>query len=273
MDSPDVGSPKLNTPEDSKDAVSIIIATDKEAFKEYSADPNNKRRLNLPKTALRYMVIPPRILELVDDPTRVDLHLTEIATDKVGAIVVEHRAAPITDMNSRRKYLAEKDEFYKREKAKAGNPIVFMIPKTGGPSLPADVDPYHVNDKYLKLVESGVFSPNDFFINNIQLLAKDINPQVLYVADYRIRESLQRQGIGSSFYTRLRECAKDLGFRFVTGQNFENGNITYFRDKLGRSTLDQVKPEKRGEFSDTAKPDKNTTIDFLYPEDKAAYIQ
>lgn len=270
MDSPDTGTP--NPLEAKSDIVNSIIATDKKAFYEWSTDLNNKGKLAIPEPALRYMVITPRILELADNPSAVGLDIAGTTPDRTGALVVEHKSTPITNEDSRRRYLDKRAEFLKREKAKQGNPMIFLIPKTGGPTVPNDVDSYHVNEKYLKLIEVGVFSLNDRFLNNIELAISEEHPQVLFVADYRIRDSLQKRGIGTSFYERLRECARELGFRFITGQNWENNNIVYFRDKLGRSTLDQVKPERRGDFSSITTGLEQYSIDFLYPEDKPVYL-
>lgn len=269
MDSPDTGT--SNPVEAKRDIVNSIIATDKKTFYEWSADPNNKGKLAIPKPALRYMVIPPRILELVDDPTEVGLDVVENTQNRADALVVEHKSTPITDEDSRERYLNERAEVLRRERTRQGNSVRFFIPKRGGPIIPSDVDPYHVDEKYLKLVEAGVFSLDDYFLNNIELAVPEEHPQVLFVADYRIRDSLQRQGIGTSFYERLRECARELGFRFITGHNWENNNIVYFRDKLGRSTLDQVRPERRADFSNITTELEKYTIDFLYQEDKPIY--
>lgn len=272
MDSPDKGISSSISPEDKKDLIASITEKDKKAFYEWSANPSNQGKLALPEAALRYMLIPPRVLELSTNPEAVGLDIYETHFAAASALVVEHKSTPVSDMISRRKYLEEKEMFLKSERDKQGNPIVFIIPETGGLTLPQDVDPYHIEDKYRELVKSGIFSPNDYFINNIQLYVTD-NPQAIYVGDYRIRDAFQKSGIGTSFYTRLRECAKQLGFRFITGRNWENNNIVYFRDKLGRFTLDQVRPEKREDFSNTTSGLEYYSIDFLYSEDKAIYIR
>lgn len=273
MDSPDRGSPKPNLTEDKKDVVTGIIENDKRAFNEWAADPNNQGKLSLPEPALRYMVISSRILELADDPTQVGLDIAESSASRAWTLVVEHRTSPVTNQEAGKRYLSKKEELRKK-RIRQGRQLVLNTPEEDKIVLPSDVDPYHV-DKYQKLFESGVFSPNDYFLYNTNLMVPDNNPKALYIGDYRIRDRLQRQGIGTSFYERLRECARQLGFRFLTGQNWENNNITYFRDKLGRVTLDQIKPEKRGEFLeiDIERLLGLATVDFLYPEDKDIYLQ
>lgn len=274
MDSPDQGQPNLNSQESKNDAISELTKKDRKAFYEWSADPNNKGKLALPEAVLRYMLIPQRIFEVAEDPTKVRLDIVQFSTKNIWSLVVEHKYSPVTNMDSRRRFLEEREKFLKTDRSKQGNPLVFFPPIIGAPASPTDVDQYHIEAKYQKAVEAGIFSPNDYFLNNVRLAVSDINPQVLYVADYRIRDSLQRVRIGTSFYTRLRECARELGFRFLTGQNWEGNNITYFRNKLGRSTLDQIKPEKRGEFSViSGESAKLYSIDFLYPEDKIVYTQ
>ncbi len=271
MDSPDVGSSKQDPLKTEVAAeISKIIETDKKAFNEWAADPQSRGRLDIPEPALRYILIPSRVFELVDDPNNIRLVTVASYPNEVNKLVVEHKTLPVSNKDALKKYSEEKEKFLKTERAKMGNPSIFFPPKTGGPAFPSDVDRYH--QTYLRLVEAEAFGLDDYYINRVNLRIPETNPEVIRVADYRIREELRKQGIGSSFYTRLRECAKELGFRFLTGNNWEN-NITYFRDKLGRATLDQVKPEKRSDFSIITTGLEEHTIDFLYPEDKNIYLQ
>lgn len=272
MNSPDLGSPKLDPLKgEAKMVIPKIIEADKRVFDEWAADPQSRGRLDMPEPVLRYVLIPPRIFELADDPNNIRLVVIVSKAAEIDGLVIEHKKPPVSNRDSLKKYLEDKEKFLKAERARMGNPRIFFPPEIGGPVLPSDVDRYH--ETYLKLVEAGEFGLDDYYINRANLRISKINPEVIYVGDYRIRDELRKQGIGSSFYTRLRECAKQLGFRFLTGNNWENNNITYFRDKLGRSTLDQIKLERRGDFSTASSGLDKFTIDFLYPEDKNTYLQ
>ncbi len=150
-----------------------------------------------------------------------------------------------------------------------GSTLVY--PKEGGPQLPADVDAYHA--KLFKMIDQGQIGLNDYVINRV-VLRNDRHPELLYVGDYADREELRGKGLASSFYSQLHENAGQMGFRFITGLNNAD-NISFFRDKLQRSTLGDIKPERRGQFQD--KPSefdlKLYTIDFLNPNDKQIYTE
>ena len=64
-----------------------------------------------------------------------------------------------------------------------------------------------------------------------------------------------------------------MGIRFITGLN-NRRNISYFTDKLGRSTLAEIKPELRTTFNSNPSGEilENLTIDFIKPEDQAAFV-
>lgn len=99
---------------------------------------------------------------------------------------------------------------------------------------------------------------------------------VLNVAKYGDCKPWRGLGIATSFYQRLREAARAMGFWIITGNN-DAGNIGFFRDKLGRIPFSLINPEFGGLFfpsiEDAIQPAMSplTTIDFLYPEDKAKY--
>ncbi len=82
---------------------------DRRHFQDWVTDPIHQRRLDLPQSALRYILIAPRALELADDPLQVGLVVTDQGHDRVEAYVVEHKAQPITDAESIRAYLVARE--------------------------------------------------------------------------------------------------------------------------------------------------------------------
>ncbi len=72
--------------------------------------------------------------------------------------------------------------------------------------------------------------------------------KVLVVSSYEDNEETRRMGIGKSFYTRLYEVARHLGFSMVAGLNNAR-NIAIFREKFARNPLRDIDPAKRLELS------------------------
>lgn len=99
---------------------------------------------------------------------------------------------------------------------------------------------------------------------------------ILNVAKYSDTPRFQKLHVATSFYQRLREVARAMGFWIITGNN-DAGNIGFFRDKLGRTPFSLINPEFGELFfpcmQDAIQPAISplTTIDFLYPEDKQKY--
>lgn len=109
----------------------------------------------------------------------------------------------------------------------------------------------------------------------------EVNPQMpgeLHVSNFQLGEDFQCKGIGTEFYQQLREVAKIMGFRYITGVN-DSVNIDFFTRKLGRVPLSKV----NGKFIEKLLVTEETrqyrrslnyaTIDFLHDEDKAAFIE
>lgn len=100
------------------------------------------------------------------------------------------------------------------------------------------------------------------------------NPhKVLHVESYWDWGELRGKGIATSFYQRLRKIARQMGFRFITGENREE-NVGFFRGKLGRVTLGQIKPEYQYLFFRDTNDNRLhlRTIDILNPEDRARFL-
>jgi GNAT superfamily N-acetyltransferase len=258
-------TPNLNSEVINKLEKEIVIdqiqEADTLAFKDWIADYDRSKRLRIPQPALRHF-IPRKVLELADDPTQVNI--VNLEDNKsyghiLKAIIYEHKDAPVTNLKSFEDYTAY------LLKAKHERPK-FRIPD--------DIDEFHLTNH--SLLTSGIIGINDFVTNEFVLLDmddEDVPTEILTVSEYSDREELRGKGIGKAFYSQLREIAKSIGYRYITGSNNDT-NISFFLNTLGRYTLPQIKSEHQRKF--THDPDdevnRNFTVDILYPEDKELYL-
>lgn len=104
------------------------------------------------------------------------------------------------------------------------------------------------------------------------------HPQTLIMTQFEVSTGLRDEGIGTEFYERLARIAQALGFRFVVGEN-RDSNIDFFVQKFGRVPLKQIRPDLRksilpiGKWSLIHRRPSWTTVQFLYPEDKARFVK
>ncbi len=76
---------ELATQIDAKaELIKTITRKDQAAFLEWIKNPQNKLKLNMPKEALRYLAIPPELLEIVEDPENIDVAIVELAEKKAS---------------------------------------------------------------------------------------------------------------------------------------------------------------------------------------------
>lgn len=247
-----------------------IIAQDKKAFEQWSSNPDNQRRLDMPKEVLRYF-IPKKILELAEDPEKVDVVLidTEKNPDSLTALIIERKHNSISDPDSFDAYNRDVRELEiqrANQRAASGKRISVPSGRTNIP-MPPDVDNFHAT--HLNMVSQGFIRLNDYVFLNITLSNK-VSPKLLNVENYQDREENRGKKVAPSFYDRLREISKSLGFRFIVGWNLADKAREFFI-KMGRSSLAQIKPEFRGEFH-PHQDDPFLTVDFLYKEDTERYL-
>ena len=252
--------------------ISSIQEVDKRSFLQWIEDPQNRRRLDLPKPALRHLLISQRVLELAEDPAQVGIVVDGQTPNTIDAYVIEHRPLAISNRESLKRYIGERNKYREdyKSRARARGEHIFILPDRRRPYLSADVDRYHV--LYYRLVKAGLIGLNDYIINRINL-GNNRHPELLFVRDYSDRDELRGKGIASSFYANLRQVVIEMGFSYLAGLNNPR-NVDYFKSKLGRSALGEVKPELRIFFTDH--PDKidlvNITIDFLDASLKTEFL-
>lgn len=248
-----------------EELIQQIRESDRLIFETWAAQPGNNLRLDIPPDALR-ILIPQRVFELSEDPSAVAILPYLEDTALLRAVVYERRKYPISNAESLNAYV---NEFNALNEGKSKDD------RSVFPRSPEDVDEYHILFK--NLISQGKLTVNDYITNFITLDTKfygedDVPLDVLEVGEYEDRGKLRGKGIATSFYTQLRNTAKQLGYRAIMGQNNAR-NVTYFTEKLGRMTLDHLPEQNRKLLhSDSSSiPASRVTIDFLYPEDKEQF--
>ncbi len=244
-----------------RDIVDQITASDRLQFYTVLSQLHSGES-SLPDAAFRYF-IPPRILELSDDPRQVHIHRVESEKTYASFIISERKKNPVSDEAAFWQFV---ERFWQ-------HPHLY---RTEERRKPATVDNIHATHYYW--ITSGLLTLNDYVWLRIRLERK--SPMNVYVDTHWDREEQHGKGVGHSFYARLQEIMKAVGYRYITGQN-TNRNLSFFIDPvkgLGRVPLSKIKKAKRHEFFDN--PEKisradirKKTIDFLYPEDKGKYVR
>ena len=269
----------LSDEEKKKQLIDTITAADQKAFQLWISQKGPSPRLDMPKDAMRHVLIPRRILELAEDPTQVDLVATLSRPAELIALVVEHRNRPMSNPAHLKQYFEDLKRYKKQqEDQEHARGIRIRLFSRNRPQRPSDVDSEHV--RYGALLEKGILTVQDYVTNSF-IFKISTNPEVL-ITNYDDREELRGKGVAPSFYQRVAEAGRDLGFRYLMGLNdaSENGNIGFFVNKLGRSTIYDIQPQFRSlfganqsEIEGTQRPgEKVRTIQFLYPEDKNKYL-
>lgn len=237
-----------------------LIAKDRAAFDEWTANPKNAPRLDMPHNAMRYFLIPSKLLEIVADPSKVDVKILTNFPERISSVVYVQKDEPVTNLESLNRYVQAMNEFKKRGDSK-NMPF---------PKIPPDVDYLHAH--FARMGHGNKFDFKEFIINEMNL--SSFSRDILHVDSYDNRNEFNNRGIATSFYNRLHESAKKMHYRYITGFNNPD-NVTFFTNKLGRVPLDQIPRMKRSHFSPSSIEEDNPqhfTIDFLYPEDKAKYV-
>lgn len=230
-----------------------IVAKDHQAFSDWVSQQAQLPRLNFTPEASRY-VIPRRLLELATEPAHVSVRVLEATPDTFDFLVVETFPSPISDQRALAEYIQAYERFF--SSIVAGESVQ-------KPPIPEDIDPYHVY--YNEYIDRGILHLNDKLLLNISIDRAD--PTELFVGAYQGRTDQEGKGIARSFYERLREIARTLGFQYITGENSEE-NIGYFVTQLGRKRFAELPSPLQEEFENNH-PDVDLelfTVDFLQPE-------
>lgn len=221
--------PVESVPQDDAKAelIKTINQKDQAAFLEWIRDPQNKLKLSMPKEALRYLVIPPQLLELAERPEYIDLSIVQQEDNKLAALILERGAQGISS-----KFPFNRDE----------------------------------------LVKQGLMQNTDEVMAAMQMGIE--NSDQLYIDDIEVVPNRQKQGIATSFYYKLHSLADQLGIPFIKGYNSPK-NIDFFVRKLGRTTLDNIRPHLRDQYFPESKGVVHNlySVDFVRDQDRVDFIQ
>ncbi len=204
--------------------------------------------------------IPDRVQTIAHDPQHITIRPRVPASDQAIAFFVleTNYPDPLTDTAAWQQW---QQEIAVRRGASRDKPFAL------DPPAPAGVNRLHA--RFENEIVAGYLQLSDRILMTCRLTVTSENPQALLVVDF---DGETGQGIGTDFYTNtLPTFCKQLGLRFIVGQN--NGlNISFFRDQLGRYTMQDIRPEYQEHFFPGHSNDPLVTIQFLYDEDVAKYI-
>ncbi len=192
--------------------------------------------------------IPQRIFELSNDPSRVKTLMVQNRPElpehkeSLNFIIYEHLDKPITD--------AHVYEEWKKQKQKVvGSPYRHTM------NLASEVDYFHMHNH--DLIDSNQLSLNDKVYLHYIADVPAKYPHVVHTRNFFDRPELHGNGIGSSFYNRLEEVYKQLGFKYLAGEIFSL-NRSFFANR--RVHYDALSHEIRREIP---APNSVTHHDFF----------
>jgi len=233
--------------------ITVLTKKAETAFHEWLEERSDQSpQLHLPADALRYL-ISPTAYGLASDPEKVRLRIFDQSPTQVEFVVVEEKSENLTSpdvLGTNVKDLQKRLQTDNHQQ----------------------IDKEHW--EFIDNIQNGTLRLSDYIITGFGL--RKINDDVLQVESYSDRDSLRKKGLATAQYRRLREAAAQLGFRIITGANNE-GNIGFFKDKLGRVSLDQIDTSRYGDIVGNldALEDmdpKLITVDFLNPGDRDRYV-
>lgn len=219
-----------------------IIAENKTIFDRSKTTVTTPGRFPLQPEALRYMLIPERLLTLAPDPGAIDVIPIGQSATEIEALVVARPFTPIVDRRGRTRMLRP-------------------------PNKPSNIALHQA-----RLVREGKLQSGGEALLYLHMIAGD-NGQ-LSIESLDDRPQLHELGIVTSLYERLRETGRELGFRFIVGINDTERSLRFFK-KRGRYSLDQILPDKQSTFEplpEDIDSYRNFTIDFLHQDDIRQFV-
>ncbi|MCF7834130.1 MAG: hypothetical protein K9L98_02115 [Candidatus Pacebacteria bacterium] len=204
--------------------------------------------------------VPERVRSVAVNPKNIELYQLSDEQGEISVLVLEK------DYPTK---LTDKEEYSKwKHNIELAKQVQERVRFKILPNAPTSVNKLHA--KFSSLIDSGYLSLSTRVLMFTKVLLYPSNPEALFVKDF---DGETQQGIGQDFYkNQLPVLAKNLGLRFVVGQN-NGGNFTFFKDTLGRYTQEDLKPEFRVVLFPDHINDRFFTIQFLYPEDIEKYVQ
>lgn len=240
--------------------VNALTTRYRQAFDRWTDDQSHTRNFNaLPQDVLRYLFISEPLLYFAQNPENVRVEVESSTRSRLAVLVAEKRDFPLTDKKSYEELIPQYLDYLKRSQ------FPYRTTNITPPTIPTNIDLYHL--VHHELVKTGLIDLNDLVMNHFLLSVKN---QQLIVLNYEDR--FRHINAARKLYQKWDIAMKQLGFRYIGGNNFDNPD--FFLKALGRHKLTEIKPEYRRMFL----PEFQTgnfqyyTIRFLYPNDKRVYL-
>lgn len=270
----------------------VIQAIDQKnsiAFSRWKRNMFRRRSLDkTPLDAIAYVLIPPALLEQVDDPTKVRVIIHTKDQEHFRLVVAEQTAQQQVDIQRLiafdEKYLQCAEETIRMVREKKH---YSLLPQP--PVFPTDIDPMYQDDLARWMVENGKILPNEKILTQWDLRmdlprskkARRLGGKELLISDYQDRPELRKKGIATQAYERLNKLAFALGIHFITGDNDTLGrkNSDFFVKKLGRVRVGELKEQFQHVFfhqrnkEEQDKLQEHSTVGFLYQKDKRRMLR
>ena len=202
--------------------------------------------------------IPDSIYHLAENPEAIELKELQGVDGEIHFIVLEKNSS---------KTLTDPDIYHDWK-----NEIEAVL-KVGGkmrihPEKPLGVN--HLHAKFRDMIDTGDLKLSDRIFMSSKLKISPDNKKALLIADY---DGEIGKGIAQDFYlNKIPELSCKMNLRFVVGEN-NSGNISFFKEKLNRYLLSDLKDEYRNTLFPGHSNDPHFTIQFLYKEDIEKYVE
>ena len=250
--------PSQRVPEKAE-LIQKTLDQDAKAFDLWVSRVSNRGRLDLDPSALRFLVIPSRVLDLATNPDSVKVtEYTKSEPKDLCILVVETQAKPVSDLEEIRKYQNVRYDGFAKDSF-------------------VGLDWMHKT--FSEEVISGQIGLEDFIFFYVHLTIPSGSTKELHVNEVETHPGARRLGIAKSFYERLRYCSKKMGFRYITGWSRDDigERMATGMERVKYADLDKrfawrLKSTRNEDERENIRWDR-FTVDFLYEEDKTKYVR
>ncbi|HRN96137.1 MAG TPA: hypothetical protein PLD54_01685 [Candidatus Levybacteria bacterium] len=229
--------------------IDTILNSNWNEFEQWVQKEEPFQMLELPDD-LANVFIPRRTLELANNPNNVHTLFTEKGPRNLGLLLYESLPSPISD--------STKLNVLMEEKQKQGVTVLPSSPT----QVEEGIDYQHVLN--YNLIRSGKLGLQDKILIRYLANIPEGYDSVVETRNYYDRVEMQRQGIGTSFYDRLENVLKELGFNYLTGHIISPHPEFFLKRRPTYDSLpDEVKQELPEYYSITPDPNLHWTIKTL----------
>jgi len=219
---------------------------------------SGQRNESIPENILAEL-IPQRVFDIATNRDNLEVHRLGDKPEEISILVIEKDyPQQLTAQEDWNKWQEEKAKARKSQKGQ----MVKILPNS-----PNRINRLHA--KFNSDINAGTLALADRVLMTCKLRLYPDNNQALYVGDF---DGETHQGIGQDFYKNtLPSFCKNLGLQFIVGKNNAQ-NISFFKETLGRYTVDELKPEYQATLFPGKHKDKFFTIQFLNNGDVDVYV-